>query len=99
MSATMNAGLFSEYFGDIPVVTIPGRTFPVEQYFLEDILEETGYVLEDGSEYSRGLKHNSESIEEMMAACEVSYVNSVPRDNIKDESLNVAQVMARYKSK
>ncbi|KAJ8969049.1 hypothetical protein NQ314_001949 [Rhamnusium bicolor] len=56
MSATMNSALFSQYFGDIPILSIPGRTFPVEQYFLEDILETTGYVLEDGSEYSSKLK-------------------------------------------
>jgi hypothetical protein len=29
MSATMNAALFSTYFGGAPVITIPGRTFPV----------------------------------------------------------------------
>ena len=32
MSATLNADLFSRYFGaGTPVVEIPGRTFPVEQ--------------------------------------------------------------------
>ena len=29
-------------------VSIPGRTFPVQQFFLEDILEMTGYVNDDG---------------------------------------------------
>jgi ATP-dependent RNA helicase DHX57 len=29
MSATMNSALFSQYFGGAPVITIPGRTFPV----------------------------------------------------------------------
>jgi len=55
MSATLNAGLFANYFrqNQVPVVKIPGRTFPVEQIFLEDILDLTGYVLEAGSPYSR----------------------------------------------
>lgn len=33
-SATMDSGLFSEYFSDAPVVTVEGRTFPVEDHFL-----------------------------------------------------------------
>lgn len=37
MSATLNATLFSEYFRGAPVLDIPGRTFPVEQIFLEVI--------------------------------------------------------------
>eukprot|EP00492_Amphilonche_elongata_P003643 TRINITY_DN3998_c0_g1_i1.p1 TRINITY_DN3998_c0_g1~~TRINITY_DN3998_c0_g1_i1.p1 ORF type:complete len:174 (-),score=12.32 TRINITY_DN3998_c0_g1_i1:95-616(-) len=38
MSATLNAETFSSYFGGAPVVSIPGRTFPVEEFFLENIL-------------------------------------------------------------
>lgn len=44
MSATINAELFSKYFGDAPMIHIPGFTFPVKELFLEDILETTGYV-------------------------------------------------------
>lgn len=98
MSATMNASLFSDYFGGIPIVEIPGRTFPVEQFFVEDIMETTGYILEEGSEYCRQFKRDSESIEEMLAACEVNYTDYVPKHNIKDENLTLPQVMARYKS-
>jgi len=54
MSATLNASLFANYFGGkVPVIKIPGRTFPVQQVFLEDALELTGYVLEDGSPYAQ----------------------------------------------
>ena len=45
MSATLKAEMFSEYFGNCPMVNIPGFTFPVTEYYLEDILEQTGYVL------------------------------------------------------
>lgn len=41
MSATLNAQLFSDYFGSCAVIDIPGRTFPVDQYFLEDVVEFT----------------------------------------------------------
>ncbi|EFA01881.1 putative ATP-dependent RNA helicase DHX57 [Tribolium castaneum] len=95
MSATLNAQLFSDYFGEIPILTIPGRTFPVEQYFLETIFEKTGYVLEDGTEYARKLK-DAEFIEN-----ELSLLNAgrhmTPNDNLRDENLKFAQLLCRYK--
>ncbi|XP_075489847.1 DExH-box ATP-dependent RNA helicase DExH3-like [Primulina tabacum] len=45
MSATLNADLFSSYFGGAPMIHIPGFTYPVWSYFLENILEMTGYRL------------------------------------------------------
>ncbi|XP_071441564.1 putative ATP-dependent RNA helicase DHX57 [Hetaerina americana] len=59
MSATMNAELFSSYFSGIPIVEIPGRTFPVEQFFLEDIIEMTRYAMEENSPFARPLKFKS----------------------------------------
>ncbi len=66
MSATADAEKFSRYFaqamggGDgmmnplqlCPCVTVPGRTFPVSSYFLEDAIETTGYVLDEDSEFA-----------------------------------------------
>ncbi|CAL5381434.1 unnamed protein product [Camellia sinensis] len=45
MSATLNAELFSNYFGGAPTIHIPGFTYPVKAHFLEDVLEMTGYKL------------------------------------------------------
>ncbi|XP_022862842.1 DExH-box ATP-dependent RNA helicase DExH5, mitochondrial-like isoform X2 [Olea europaea var. sylvestris] len=45
MSATLDAELFSSYFGGAPMVHIPGFTYPVRTHFLENILERTGYQL------------------------------------------------------
>ncbi|KAJ9554205.1 hypothetical protein OSB04_018250 [Centaurea solstitialis] len=45
MSATLDAELFSSYFGGAPLVQIPGFTHPVQTYFLEDVLEISGYRL------------------------------------------------------
>ncbi|XP_053567900.1 putative ATP-dependent RNA helicase DHX57 [Bombina bombina] len=59
MSATLNAELFSNYFNKCPVVHIPGRTFPVDQYFLEDAIAKTRYVVEEGSPYHRSSKNSS----------------------------------------
>lgn len=44
MSATLNAGVFSSYFSDAPLIEIEGRTFPVTHVYLEDILKTTGYI-------------------------------------------------------
>lgn len=48
MSATLNASLFESYFKSYGSVAIhiPGRTFPVTSYFLEDALEHTGFTVE-----------------------------------------------------
>ncbi|KAH9610799.1 hypothetical protein KSS87_023690 [Heliosperma pusillum] len=45
MSATLNAELFSSYYGGSPMIHIPGFTHPVRPHFLEDVLELTGYKL------------------------------------------------------
>ncbi|KAF8936556.1 P-loop containing nucleoside triphosphate hydrolase protein [Dissophora ornata] len=45
MSATIDTGLFASYFGEgfkggqCPSISVPGRTFPVKQYFLNDLLD------------------------------------------------------------
>ncbi|XP_046735183.1 dosage compensation regulator isoform X4 [Diprion similis] len=44
MSATIDTTLFSEYFNKCPVIEIPGRAFPVQQYFLEDCVHLTNFV-------------------------------------------------------
>ena len=59
MSATVNAELFQSYFekvvpGSCGCVEIPGRTFPVAEYRLEDAIEATGYVCEPESEFALG---------------------------------------------
>ncbi|XP_031265551.1 DExH-box ATP-dependent RNA helicase DExH5, mitochondrial isoform X1 [Pistacia vera] len=45
MSATLDAELFSSYFGGAMIIHIPGFTYPVRTHFLENILEMTGYRL------------------------------------------------------
>lgn len=46
MSATLDANIFMQYFGGptrVGRVNIPGRTFPVDDYYLDDILRQTGF--------------------------------------------------------
>lgn len=45
MSATLDADRFAAYWGEnTPRMHIPGRTFPVEDFFLENVLDMTGYI-------------------------------------------------------
>ncbi|KAK0744735.1 P-loop containing nucleoside triphosphate hydrolase protein [Apiosordaria backusii] len=46
MSATVDAERFSKYLSGAPVLTVPGRTFPVSVAYLEDAVELTGYSLD-----------------------------------------------------
>ncbi|XP_039606285.1 ATP-dependent RNA helicase DHX29 [Polypterus senegalus] len=62
MSATVDCDKFAKYFGHCPVVRIPGRTFPVEVFYLEDVVEQTGYNLEQDSEYCQKFLEEEEEI-------------------------------------
>ncbi|CAE7404825.1 Dhx29, partial [Symbiodinium sp. CCMP2456] len=56
MSATMESDKLVRYFGSpssVPVLSIPGRTFPVQQFWLEDVVQMTGYRCEEESEFAK----------------------------------------------
>lgn len=60
MSATLEAEKFSNYFNENrktlnvpPVISIPGRTFPVEQYYLAEAVELSGYTLSPSDRYAK----------------------------------------------
>ncbi|KAM5292053.1 putative ATP-dependent RNA helicase DHX57 isoform 2-T2 [Ctenodactylus gundi] len=109
MSATLNAELFSEYFNFCPVIAIPGRTFPVDQFFLEDAIAVTRYVLQDGSPYVRSMKQISkeklkarrnrtafEEVEEdLRLSLHLQDQDSV-KDAVPDQQLDFKQLLARY---
>ncbi|XP_036135386.1 ATP-dependent RNA helicase DHX29 isoform X1 [Molossus molossus] len=62
MSATVDSEKFSSYFTHCPVLRISGRSYPVEVFHLEDIIEETGFVLEKDSEYCQKFLEEEEEI-------------------------------------
>ena len=39
-SATMDAGKFAQFFGNVPTYTIPGRTFPVDVLYAKNPVED-----------------------------------------------------------
>ncbi|PYH95397.1 ATP dependent RNA helicase [Aspergillus ellipticus CBS 707.79] len=62
MSATLEAQRFSNYLGGVPVLNIPGRTFPVEMKFLEDAVEMTNYRLLE-NEANATIEEDSDELE------------------------------------
>lgn len=90
MSATVDTALLSKYFGEVPIIEIPGRTFPVEQIFLEDLLQKMHYKAEIGSD---SLSSNVERFNNWTAE------NTLPDTSIADDKLNLPQLRLRYKGK
>lgn len=97
MSATLKTDAFSSYFMGSPVLDIPGRTFPVEQIFLEDVFETTNYVLEENVKYTRRIKGGWEKLQIELEAADIESLSAVkPKHTILDESLTLAQIIGRY---
>ncbi|XP_041981256.1 putative ATP-dependent RNA helicase DHX57 [Aricia agestis] len=101
MSATLNADLFSDYFDKVPVLEIPGRTFPVEQIFVEDIMEISNYVMEENGPFARKVKKadrdKKSDLETELETCDVrSESTEPPKASIRDENLSISQMVARY---
>ncbi|PNS15386.1 ATP-dependent RNA helicase DHX36 [Sphaceloma murrayae] len=70
MSATVDAERFSQYLGNAPIITVPGRTFPVKAMYLEDAIELTGYTAEDqqaGGPNDADAEHDSDSAQTSIA--------------------------------
>ncbi|KAJ1955431.1 hypothetical protein EC988_001887 [Linderina pennispora] len=64
MSATIDTRIFTYYFDSCPVVDIPGRTFPVTNMYLENVIQMSGYVLDSQSFFAERPKYvgqNSQS--------------------------------------
>ena len=53
MSATLDSAKLSDYFDGCPTLSVPGRTFPVDVYHLEDAIELTGWQVDTTSTFGR----------------------------------------------
>lgn len=98
MSATLKADAFSSYFGKTPVLSIPGKTFPVEQIFLEDTLEKTGYVLEENSKFTRKIKGGWDQLQIDLETADIEGSSAAaPKESIQDDNLTLMQLVSRYR--
>ncbi|KAK5791560.1 hypothetical protein VI817_006869 [Penicillium citrinum] len=65
MSATLDADIFMNYFGGrdkVGLVNIPGRTFPVDDYYLDDVIRYTGFAPELSENYEDDAPQGEESL-------------------------------------
>ncbi|TVU34999.1 hypothetical protein EJB05_16861 [Eragrostis curvula] len=79
MSATIDAERFSKYFNGCPVIQVPGFTYPVKTFYLEDVLSIV---------HSTGDNHLDSASSDMKQ-------NSALTDDLKssmDDSINLALV-------
>ncbi len=93
MSATMNADLFSRYFHGAPVITIPGRTFPVRDLYLEHALELTQHVVQRGADWARRGKGG---VVMAMSKEQEQQQRAGPVTDRDDELLTAAELAVRY---
>ncbi|XP_031779462.1 3'-5' RNA helicase YTHDC2 [Nasonia vitripennis] len=47
MSATIDTTIFTKYFNNCPVVSVPGKLFDVDVYYLEDVLKIINYTTKE----------------------------------------------------
>lgn len=99
MSATLKSEIFSSYFKGAPVLCIPGKTFPVERIFLEDIFERTNYVLEENSKFTRKIKGDWVQLQIDLETAEIEGLSApIPKESIEDENLSLTQLVSRYQA-
>ncbi|KAI3979355.1 hypothetical protein MKX01_036399 [Papaver californicum] len=88
MSATLNAELFSTYFGGAPMMYIPGFTYPVRTLFLESILETVGYRL---TPYNQIDEYGQEKVwkkQKQLLGKKKSQIVSVVEDTLEAANFN-----------
>ena len=93
MSATMDAEFFEAYFGkeNCMTVQVPGRTFPCEIFYLEDVVKFSRYQLDEDSEYAAPEEERFEEVDVRMRGEKsgevVEYAKSRHRVNHLDGKL------------
>lgn len=81
MSATIDTTLFSQYFNNCPVIEVPGRAFPVKQYFLEDAIELTKFVPPTDTRKRKNKSKDDDEDEGLGADESDENLNKVNRNN------------------
>ncbi len=80
MSATLDAEMFSNYFktkqGQAPIISIPGFTYPISEYYLEDVLEMTRISSDSLETRQKGKKSKSMKEEEAKKKEELQMIYS-----------------------
>lgn len=84
MSATIESNIFSRYFNSCPLIEIPGRLFPIENYHLEDILFRVECYNSKINDVKRQYKSTPDFARTMAHSQRVDLVNTA---NMDDETI------------
>lgn len=60
MSATIDTSIFIKYFNNCPVITVPGKLFEVDIYYLEEVLKLTNYMTKEMLSKKKELLNNKD---------------------------------------
>uniref|UniRef100_A0A673N6K0 ATP-dependent DNA/RNA helicase DHX36 n=1 Tax=Sinocyclocheilus rhinocerous TaxID=307959 RepID=A0A673N6K0_9TELE len=94
MSATLNAEKFSKYFNNCSMIHIPGYTYPVKEYLLEDVPQHQ----DRRPRYRRGFMHG-QNVRPEKEQKEAEYRESWPcfartlRDRYSDSTTDALEMM------
>lgn len=96
MSATLDASIFVKYFNNCTVVNIPGRSYDVDTFFLEDVLKITGYMTKDMLSKKKELsnKNDQRKVLESWTQCKPQRFNA---NTISERSLIRAPILGQQK--
>ncbi|XP_026143566.1 ATP-dependent DNA/RNA helicase DHX36 [Carassius auratus] len=101
MSATLNAEKFSKYFNNCSMIHIPGYTYPVKEYLLEDVVELLRFKPQHQDRrprYRRGFMHG-QNVRPEKEQKEDEYHESWPcfartlRDRYSDSTIDALEMM------
>ncbi|XP_076228414.1 ATP-dependent DNA/RNA helicase DHX36 isoform X2 [Nomia melanderi] len=67
MSATLNSERFSKYYNDCPMIHIPGFTYPVEEFYLEDVLVATQFKFNEPPPLPQNYKKHLKKFKEVQS--------------------------------
>ncbi|KOB66533.1 putative mrna splicing factor atp-dependent rna helicase, partial [Operophtera brumata] len=87
------------YFNNCPVVTIPGRLFDVQRYFLEDVLKITQYKTRKMAEVERELKHKLATGQSYWSQLEGESHDHAVQDQEDGGGREGAQTQARHRGR
>ncbi|XP_014281109.1 dosage compensation regulator mle isoform X2 [Halyomorpha halys] len=106
MSATIDTTLFSEYFNKCRVLEIPGRSFPVKTYFLEDCVQMVKFVPPPDIRKNKSKDKDEETVgageddENMNLKVSPEYGEAVKQSlskmNEKDISFELIEALIKY---
>ncbi|XP_063973081.1 ATP-dependent DNA/RNA helicase DHX36 isoform X2 [Diachasmimorpha longicaudata] len=65
MSATLNADSFAHYYDNCPILHIPGVTYPVKEFYLEDVLEFTRFKFPPAQKLPENYKRHLKKFKDM----------------------------------